>query len=221
MTENTLYYGDNLEVLRRHVKDETVDLVYLDPPFNSAQDYNVLFKEQSGDRAAAQIKVFEDTWRWDIGAEAAYKEIVETGGQVSVAMQAFRSFLGESDMMSYLAMMTPRLMELRRALKSTGSIYLHCDTGASHYLKMLMDAVFGAEGFRNELVWRRTPFSGSSKARARQLPKSHDHVGRDARGIAAQGVIDSACHRCLSLLYIDSLCGRTHGDTELPFPCRM
>ena len=150
-----------------------MDLVYLDPPFNSAQDYNVLFKEQSGDRAAAQIKAFEDTWRWDLGAEAAYKEIVEAGGQASIVMQAFRSFLGESDMMAYLAMMAPRLVELRRVLKSTGSIYLHCDPTASHYLKILLDAVFRPENFRNEIIWLRSMAKGLSSVR---LPTNHDVI---------------------------------------------
>lgn len=163
MSKNLLYYGDNLEVLRRHIPDESVDLIYLDPPFNSNQDYNVLFREHHGERAAAQIKAFEDTWRWDLGAEAAYREVVEAGGRVSQAMQAFRTFLGESDMMAYLAMMAPRLIELRRVLKPTGSIYLHCDPTASHYLKMLMDAVFGPENFRNEIVWKRTHAHGSSR----------------------------------------------------------
>jgi site-specific DNA-methyltransferase (adenine-specific) len=150
---NVLYYGDNLDVLRLHVKDETVDLVYLDPPFNSNATYNVLFAEQNGSQAAAQIKAFEDTWRWDQAAAEAYQEVVEGGGKVSQAMQAFRQFLGDSDMLAYLAMMAPRLMELRRALKSTGSIYLHCDPTASHYLKMLMDAIFSPENFRNEIIW--------------------------------------------------------------------
>src|SRR6185437_7038579 len=124
---NTLYYGDNLDVLRRYVADESVDLVYLDPPFNSQQDYNVLFQEQDGTRAAAQILAFGDTWRWDQASERSYSEVVESGGKVSQAMQAFRTFLGENDMLAYLAMMAPRLVELRRVLKSTGSIYLHCD----------------------------------------------------------------------------------------------
>ena len=174
--DNKLYYGDNLDVLRRHIKDETVDLVYLDPPFNSAQDYNVLFKEHSGDRAAAQIKAFEDTWGWDLGAEAAYKEVVEAGGQVSVVMQAFRSFLGESDMMAYLAMMAPRLVELRRVLKSTGSIYLHCDTVASHYLKMLMDSIFGAANFRAEIIWKRSTAHSDTKQGMRQPGRIHDTI---------------------------------------------
>jgi len=179
---NVLYYGDNLDVLRRHIGDETVDLVYLDPPFKSDQDYNVLFANKHGSKSAAQINAFEDTWHWDQSAEAAYTEVVEGGGKVADAMRAFRTFLGENDMMAYLAMMAPRLIELRRVLKPTGSIYLHCDPTASHYLKMLLDAVFGPTNFRNEIVWRRTPFSGSSKARARQLPRSHDVILFYSRG---------------------------------------
>ena len=141
--KNTLYYGDNLDVLRRHIADESVDLIYLDPPFKSDQNYNVLFQEQDGSRSASQIRAFEDTWQWDQAAAAAFQEVVEAGGQVSLAMQAFRTVLGDSDMLAYLSMMAPRLKELHRVLKPTGSIYLHCDPTASHYLKMLMDAVFG------------------------------------------------------------------------------
>jgi DNA modification methylase len=150
---NKLYYGDNLDVLSRYVRDESVDLVYLDPPFNSNQDYNILFAERDGSRSAAQIKAFGDTWKWDRAAAGSYIETVEAGGPVSQAMQAFRTFLGESDMLAYLSMMAPRLKELRRVLKSDGSIYLHCDPTASHYLKMLMDAVFGPDNFQNEVVW--------------------------------------------------------------------
>lgn len=150
---NKLYYGDNLDVLRRHVADESVDLVYLDPPFNSNATYNVLFAEQNGSRAAAQIRAFEDTWRWDQAAAEAYQTVVEAGGKVSRVMQAFRQFMGDSDMLAYLSMMAPRLIELQRVLKTTGSIYLHCDPTAGHYLKMLMDAVFGAQNFRNEIIW--------------------------------------------------------------------
>jgi adenine specific DNA methylase Mod len=156
MPDNLLYYGDNLEILRRYVSDESIDLIYLDPPFKSNQDYNVLFAERDGSRAAAQIKAFEDTWEWNLEAEASYREIVETGGRISQAMQAFRTFLGANDLMAYLAMMAPRLVELRRVLKSTGSIYLHCDPTASHYLKLLLDAIFGPERFLNEVAWQRT-----------------------------------------------------------------
>ena len=153
---NQLYYGDNLDVLRLHVADESVDLVYLDPPFNSNANYNVLFAERDGTQAAAQIKAFEDTWRWDEGAARAYEDVVEAGGRVSQAMQAFRTFLGENDMLAYLAMMAPRLVELRRVLKPTGSLYLHCDPTSTHYLKLLLDAVFGPKQFRNEVTWKRT-----------------------------------------------------------------
>lgn len=168
MPDNILYYGDNLDILRRYVKDETIDLVYLDPPFNSKATYNVLFGEQNGTRSAAQIKAFGDTWRWDQKAAEAYQEVVEAGGKVSQAMQAFRTFLGDNDMLAYLAMMAPRLAELRRVLKPTGSIYLHCDPTASHYLKMLMDAVFGPINFRNEIIWKR--------ANAHNDPKRYGRV---------------------------------------------
>jgi DNA modification methylase len=159
---NVLYYGDNLDVLRRHVKDATVDLVYLDPPFNSNANYNVLFAEH-GEKSAAQIAAFEDTWEWDTEAAAAYQETVEAGGEVAKAMLAFRTLLGTSDMLAYLSMMAPRLVELRRILKPTGSLYLHCDPTASHYLKLLLDAVFRPENFRSEIIWKRT--SGHSDAR--------------------------------------------------------
>ncbi|HUP01905.1 MAG TPA: DNA methyltransferase [Gemmatimonadota bacterium] len=153
---NRLYYGDNLDVLRRHIGDESVDLVYLDPPFNSNADYNVLFGHREGHPAPAQIQAFEDTWRWDQAAAEAYTETVETGADVSRALQSFRTVLGDSDMLAYLSMMAPRLVELRRVLKDTGSIYLHCDPTASHYLKLLLDSIFGPQNFRNEIVWKRT-----------------------------------------------------------------
>jgi DNA modification methylase len=158
---NILYYGDNLDILRRYIKDESVDLVYLDPPFKSNQNYNVLFREQNGSRPASQIQAFEDTWIWNRESEAMYAELGTAGGQVADCLQAFRTFLRECDMMAYLVMMAPRLVQLQRALNARGSIYLHCDPTASHYLKMLMDSVFGPSNFRNELVWhygQRTAF---------------------------------------------------------------
>ncbi len=171
--ENILYYGDNLDVLRRHIKDESVDLVYLDPPFNSNSDYNVLFAEQDGTRAESQIHAFEDTWRWDLAAVRAFEEMVREGGRVAEVMRAFRTFLGDSDMMAYLVMMAPRLVELRRALKPTGNILLHCDSTASHYLKILLDAVFGPENFSNEIIWQRTVPKG---LQSRRLPSNHDTI---------------------------------------------
>lgn len=161
--KNKLYYGDNLEVLQRYVKDETVDLVYLDPPFNSRQDYNVLFAEKDGSQSSSQIHAFEDTWEWNNESMRAYELIVEQGGRVADALVAFKTFLFNTDMMAYLAMMAPRLIELRRVLKPTGSIYLHCDPTASHYLKILMDAVFGPQFFRNEITWKRTTAHSDGK----------------------------------------------------------
>ena len=157
---NTLYYGDNLDILREHVPDESVDLVYLDPPFNSNASYNVLFKEQSGEESPAQIRAFNDTWQWTQESQRTFENEImlnpATPANVRDMIDAFRKFIGSNAMMAYLVMMTPRLVELRRVLKPTGSIYLHCDPTASHYLKVLMDAVFGKENFRNEITWVRS-----------------------------------------------------------------
>jgi site-specific DNA-methyltransferase (adenine-specific) len=161
---NTLYYGDNLAILREHVADESVDLVYLDPPFNSNANYNVLFKAPGGEQSAAQIEAFEDTWHWNDKAEFAFDEVMRSGNSDAAEMlRAMRSFLKENDMMAYLAMMAARLLELHRALKPTGSLYLHCDPTASHYLKILLDAVFGPENFLNDIVWKRTSAHSSAK----------------------------------------------------------
>ncbi len=175
MPENVLYYGDNLDILRRYIADESVDLIYLDPPFNSNQAYNVIFAEENGSGSGAQIQAFDDTWHWTRETAELFHETVETGGiRVAETLRAFRNMLGETDMMAYLANMAPRLVELRRVLKPTGSIYLHCDPTASHYLKVLMDAVFGIEQFRNELLWS---YGGrGAKAIARQFPRNHDVI---------------------------------------------
>ena len=168
---NQLYFGDNLSVLREHIPDESVDLIYLDPPFNSNATYNVLFKERSGEDSAAQITAFDDTWHWTIDSERAYREVVTDGpDKLGRLLQAMREFLGQNDMMAYLTMMAQRLAELHRVLKPTGSIYLHCDPTASHYLKLLLDAVFGHENHRNEIVWKRT----SAHSDARRYGSVHD-----------------------------------------------
>jgi site-specific DNA-methyltransferase (adenine-specific) len=163
---STLFYGDNLEVLREHVPDESVDLIYLDPPFNSARDYNVLFAEKDESDSDAQIRAFEDSWHWGLDAERAYRELRDPVGKSSEKLatfvEALRSVLGTNDMMAYLTMMAIRLVELRRVLKPTGSIYLHCDPTASHYLKLVMDAIFGVEFFQNEIIWKRTSAHGSA-----------------------------------------------------------
>jgi len=160
---NVLYYGDNLDTLRRYIGDESVDLIYLDPPFNSNATYNILFKERNGSDSAAQIQAFEDTWHWDEGAERTFAEVMDTGGKVSELLRALRQFLGTNDMFAYLTMMAPRLVELKRVLRPTGSIYLHCDPTASHYLRFLMDSVFGTENYRNEITWKRFNFHADAK----------------------------------------------------------
>ncbi len=151
MTENVLFFGDNLPVLREYVPDEYVDLIYLDPPFNSKATYNILFGGNG--KSEAQIRAFDDTWHWGAESERAYADVMEHGGRPADVLEAFRRFLGDNDMMAYLAMMTPRLIELRRVLKPTGSLYLHCDPTASHYLKIVMDAIFDVRNFRNEIIW--------------------------------------------------------------------
>ena len=170
---NSLFFGDNLDILRQHIADESVDLIYLDPPFNSNATYNVLFRERSGEESAAQITAFDDTWRWSIESELAYQDVItQQAGKVGELLAAMRAFLGQNDMMAYLTMMAQRMVELHRVLKPTGSIYLHCDPTASHYLKLLMDAVFGPDNFRNEIAWKRT--SGHSDAK--RFGRTHDVI---------------------------------------------
>ena len=184
---NTLYYGDNLDILRQHLPDESVDLVYLDPPFNSNANYNVLFKEQSGEASPGQIRAFTDTWEWTQEAVGTYEQEIITNPSVPANVKdmisAFRQFVGGNAMMAYLVMMTPRLVELRRVLKPTGSIYLHCDPTASHYLKLLMDTIFGKENFRTEIVWKRTSAHSDTRQGRRQHGRVHDLIlfySRDA-----------------------------------------
>ncbi len=180
----TLYYGDNLHVLRDRdwFPSESVDLVYLDPPFNSERDYNVLFTEHEVE-SEAQIRAFKDTWRWDTAAVKAYRELTGTDAEslgippklVTLA-ESLRAVLGESDMMAYIAMMALRLVELRRVLKQTGSLYLHCDSTASHYLKMLLDAIFGIEHFKNDITWLRTVPKSDFRQGATNWPRVHDTI---------------------------------------------
>ena len=171
---NHLYFGDNLYVLRDHLTTESVDLIYLDPPFNSKRDYNLLFKTPKGHESEAQITAFEDSWHWGEQAEREFDELVHAPNTaVSEMMQALRRFLGENDMMAYLTMMANRLLELHRVLKPTGSLYLHCDPTASHYLKVVLDSVFGKERFLNEIIWQRTT---AGKPSHRNLPKNTDTI---------------------------------------------
>jgi adenine specific DNA methylase Mod len=162
---NQLFFGDNLHILREHIPDQSVDLIYLDPPFNSKRDYNVLFKTPKGHTSDAQITAFEDSWHWGEQAEREYRELLaHPNTNVAEMVRALRSFLGENDMMAYLVMMANRLLELHRVLKETGTLYLHCDPIASHYLKIVLDGVFGKENYRNEISWTRSQ------------PKSHTSI---------------------------------------------
>ena len=186
---NQLYFGDNLSILREHVADASVDLIYLDPPFNSNATYNVLFRERSGDESAAQITAFDDTWHWSLESERAYQDVVTHGPtKVGQLLAAMRAFLGQNDMMAYLTMMAQRMIELHRVLKPTGSIYLHCDPTASHYLKLLLDAVFGAQQFRNEIVWQRTIAKGLM---SKQFANNHDVIISYRKTIASTWNLDA------------------------------
>jgi len=162
--QNTLYYGDNLAILREHVASESVDLVYLDPPFNSNRSYNVLFKNETGRESQAQIEAFDDTWHWGEETERVYNQLVtDIDGQVGSIIGALRQAIGTNQMMAYLVMMAVRLVELHRVLKPTGSLYLHCDPTASHYLKVILDAIFGGANFQNEITWKRSGSHGGAK----------------------------------------------------------
>lgn len=164
---NYLYFGDNLDILRRFVKDESVDLIYLDPPFNSKRDYNAVFTGKGGQKATAQVQAFEDTWCWDDSAASAYDELVFKGTNARAAefLISMRKLLGTNDMLAYLTMMTIRMVELHRVLKPTGSIYLHCDSTMSHYLKIMMDSIFGCDRFRNDIGWKRSAAHNDTKSR--------------------------------------------------------
>jgi len=171
--QNTLYYGDNLHILKEYIEDESIDLIYLDPPFNSNQTYNVLFKETNGTNAASQIRAFEDTWHWDMAAASSFHSIMGSGGKTADALLSLERLLGHNDLMAYLAMMAPRLKELYRVLKSTGTIYLHCDNTAGHYLKILLDSIFGPENFVNEIIWQKIR---TTKAQTIGFGKVHDSI---------------------------------------------
>ncbi|PCG14105.1 MULTISPECIES: DNA methyltransferase [Sphingomonas] len=171
---NHLYYGDNLDVLRREIADGSVDLVYLDPPFNSNANYNILFKSPTGAAADAQVEVFGDTWKWTDASEIAFDEVRYSGNlRAFELLRAMRTFLGDNDMMAYLSMMAIRMIEIHRKLKETGSVFLHCDPTASHYLKLLLDAVFGARRYRNEIIWC---YTGPGSPGMRQFMRKHDVI---------------------------------------------
>ncbi len=175
LSRNTLFYGDNLPILREWIDTESVDLVYLDPPFNSSRSYNVLFRDERGKETEAQITAFEDTWHWNESAERTYHELVTMGdARVAAMIGALRQFIGANQMMAYLVMMAARLVELHRVLKPTGSLYLHCDPTASHYLKLVLDTVFGPDKFRTEIVWKRSTAHSDTRQGRQQHGRIHD-----------------------------------------------
>lgn len=207
ITENTLFYGDNLDILREYIPDASVDLIYLDPPFNSNRSYNILFKDESGKESEAQLTAFEDTWYWNEAAERTFNELVtEAPAEVGKMIAALRQFIGTNQMMAYLVMMAARLVELHRVLKPTGSLYLHCDPTASHYLKVVLDTIFDPRNFRNEIVWQRTNVHSDAKRwspvgdtilyyckgpkctwNAQYQPHSEDHLASKYTGIDEDG----------------------------------
>ena len=216
----TLYYGDNLDILRRYLADESVDLVYLDPPFNSAQDYNAFFEEKDGTAAAAQIQAFKDTWEWNHESRSAYEDLEKRADKLGGVMRAFMEILGPNDMMAYLAMMAPRLVELRRALKPTGSLYLHCDPTASHYLKLLLDGVFDRESFQSEITWKRTGTHSS----ANRWGPVHDIIFYYTRAASGKGHVWNRQyvplgdeHKARHYRHVDAKGRRyTHGELTAP-----
>lgn len=170
---NALYFGDNLDILRGgQISDGSIDLIYLDPPFNSQAHYNVLFPTPSSEMATAQAGAFKDSWEWGDEANWAYQEVMRAGGTVARFVDALNTALKNSDMMAYLVMMAVRLRELHQKLRPTGAMYLHCDPTASHYLKVVMDGIFGPKNFRSEVIWKRS----SSHNRAKRWGPVHDVI---------------------------------------------
>jgi DNA modification methylase len=169
---NRLYYGDNLDVLREHIPDESVDLIYLDPPFNSNANYNVLFKSLKGEQSEAQITAFEDSWHWTRESARTLEQLKFKHGELAELLDLMVRQFGHNDLSAYLVMMAIRLVELNRVLKPTGSLYLHCDPTASHYLKMILDIIFGAENFRTEITWKRS----SAHSDVKQGRKAYGNV---------------------------------------------
>lgn len=171
LEHGTLYYGDCLKRMR-DFPDECVDLIYLDPPFNSSANYNIIYG--TSEETTAQKKAFEDTWQWDKPAVERVNELkgAVSNLRVSEAFYGFEKLIPETGMLSYLSYMAPRLTEMKRLLKPTGSVYYHCDPTASHYVKILMDAIFGLANFRNEIVWKRHGASGSAKS----IGNVHDSI---------------------------------------------
>jgi site-specific DNA-methyltransferase (adenine-specific) len=217
ITENTLFYGDNLFILREYIASESVDLIYLDPPFNSRRSYNVLFKDESGIESEAQITAFEDTWHWNQAAEDTYRDLTtQAPDHIARMIEAMRNFVGRSQMMAYLVMMAARLVELHRVLKPTGSLYLHCDPSSSHYLKIILDTIFGPERFLNEIVWKRTTAHANVGKRYGVITdsllfytKSSQYIWNPQYTVYSEEHIESSYH------YVEAETGRRYASRDL------
>src|SRR6266851_4945712 len=223
ITENTLFYGDNLFILREHIPSESVDLIYLDPPFNSSRSYNVLFKDESGTESEAQITAFEDTWHWKQKAEETYHELItQAPDLISRMIAALREFIGTNQMMAYLVMMAIRLVELHRVLKPTGSLYLHCDPTSSHYLKVILDAIFDPQSFRNEIIWQRTSSHSDAKQGAQHYGRIHDTIlfyGKSDQLVwAPQHIEHDADYVKSHYPYVEAATGRSYGLWDITGP---
>ena len=222
---NMLYYGDNLDILREYIADESIDLIYLDPPFNSNRSYNVLFKQEGGAESEAQVQAFDDTWHWNLRAETTYDELVtRSRPEISTMISAMRQFIGDNQMMAYLVMMAIRLVELHRVLKSTGSLYLHCDPTANHYLKIVLDTVFGAENFVNDISWLRTVPKSDFRQGAKNWPRVHDCLLYYQKNFSRAGVFHQPFggydekYVDKSYPYIEEGTGRRYGLHSLTAP---
>ncbi len=218
---NHLYYGDNLDILRRYIGDGSIDLVYLDPPFNSNRAYNVIFKDESGRGSDAQIEAFDDTWHWSPSVDATYGYLTNTarhGGRVpddvSAIIGALRRGIGTNQMMAYLVEMTVRLVELHRVLKPTGSLYLHCDPTASHYLKLVLDAIFGPRNFVNEIVWKRQTSHNDAAQGAKHFGRLQDVLLFYAKG---PGYVWEQPYRAYDPEYVEAFYRQVEPDTGRRF----
>ncbi|MCK4504613.1 MAG: restriction endonuclease [Candidatus Aegiribacteria sp.] len=220
---NKLYFGDCLDVMRESIPDESVDLVYLDPPFNSKRAYNLLFSSPKGEESKAQITAFEDTWAWGVQAESEFAQLFDQSNtDVSEMMRAFRQFLGESDVMAYLTMMANRLIEIHRVMKSSASVYLHCDPTASHYLKILCDAVFGADNYVNEIIWQRYGVHNDVFQGSKHFGRIHDTIlfyskGSDQKWVQLFTPLDTKYINS-AYRYIEEETGRRFRATPLTGP---
>jgi site-specific DNA-methyltransferase (adenine-specific) len=173
LKNSVLYLGDNLEILKKYIPDKSVDLVYLDPPFASNRDYSINHGENTGRDGKPRTRAFTDTWKWDGRTEEAMSAIEKNAPEgLRKLVGSVVEVIGRAPVPAYLVMMVPRLLELHRVLKETGSVYLHCDPTASHYLKLVLDCIFGAENFRNEIAWT---YRGGGRS-SRYFARKHDTI---------------------------------------------